>query len=264
MGTIRLSFKFYFENLIGCVIEINETGTSFRYKPGILLGGDITHECTLSRSVGWFIEGILPLAPMCKTPLQLELSGVTNDSCDMSVDTISLVTLPLLRKFGIEGASLIVKRRGAAPKGGGLVEFRCPIVRELKPIYLIDSGLVKRVRGTAFCTRISPTIITRVIESARGVLNNLLPDVYIHTDHHKGIQGGLSPGYSLLLIAETTTGVQLTAERTATAGLGVGGELPETIGEEGVYLLLEEISQGKYYHNTDDSNTYITYIYLHL
>ena len=65
----------------------------------------------------------------------------------MSVDTIATVTLPLLRQFGIEGASLIVKRRGASPKGGGIVDFRCPIMRELKPIYLIDPGLVKRVRG---------------------------------------------------------------------------------------------------------------------
>lgn len=181
---------------------------------------------------------------MCKIPLKLELTGVTNDSLDMSVDTINSVTLPLLRHFGIEGASLIVKRRGSPPKGGGIVEFGCPVVRELKPIFMVDPGLIKRIRGTAYCTRISPTIITRVVESARGVLNNLLPDVYIHTDHHKGIEGGLSPGYSLLLIAESTSGAILSAERTAAGGLSTGGELPETIGQEGSIFLLEEISQG--------------------
>lgn len=227
------------------VIEINETGTSMRYKPGLLVGGKVSHECSLSRSIGWYIEGLLALAPLCKNALQLELTGVTNDSFDLSVDTLSLVTLPLLRNFGLEGISLKVKKRGAAPKGGGLVELVCPTVRELRSVYITDVGLVKRVRGVAFCTRVSPTIITRVIDSSRGVLNNLLPDVYINTDHHKGINGGLSPGYSVCLVAETTSGALLSAERMAASGAGAGGELPENVGKEGAMLLLEEISQGE-------------------
>ena len=228
----------------GAVIEINETGTSLRYKPGILVGGFTSHDCALSRPIGWYLEGLLSLAPLCKKPLQLELTGITNDATDLSVDTIIAVTLPLLRNFGIEGATLQIKKRGASPKGGGHIEFYCPVMRELKPIYITDVGLVRRIRGTAFCTRISPTIITRVVDSARSVLNHVIPDVYIHTDHYKGVNGGLSPGYSLSLVAETTTGAIISAERAAIAGAGAGGELPETIGQEGALLLLEEISQG--------------------
>ena len=69
----------------GCIIEINETGTSVKLKPGILMGGKITHDCGLSRSIGWFVEGILPLAMFCKNPLQLSLTGITNDAMDFSV-----------------------------------------------------------------------------------------------------------------------------------------------------------------------------------
>lgn len=230
----------------GTIIEINETGTSMRYKPGLLIGGKVSHECSLTRSIGWYIEGLLALAPHCKNTLQLELTGITNDSYDLSVDSLTLVTLPVLKNFGLDGITLQIKRRGAAPKGGGLVELICPTIRELKSVYITDPGLVKRVRGIAFCTRVSPTIITRVIDSSRCVLNNLLPDVYINTDHHKGINGGLSPGYSLCLVAETTTGALISAERMAASGAGAGGELPENIGKEGAILLLEEISQGKY------------------
>lgn len=61
-----------------------------------------------------------------------------------------------------------VKRRGAPPAGGGLVEFRCPIVRELKPIDFTDPGLIKRIRGNAYCTKVSPQIANRVAESSRG------------------------------------------------------------------------------------------------
>lgn len=215
-----------------------------KFRPGILIGGNISHDCSLSRSIGWFIEGIIPLAPFCKTNLLLRLTGITNDTLDLSVDTLNAVTIPFLRNFGIEGASLKVKTRGAAPRGGGSVEFTCPMVREIKPIHITDAGLIKRVRGIGFCARISPTIISRVVDSARGVLNNLLPDVFISTDHFKGTEGGLSPGYSLFLVAESTTGVLLSAERTAAVGGAIGGELPERIGEEGALLLLEEIRRG--------------------
>ncbi len=105
----------------GCEITINETGTVLRYSPGILLGGNITHDCGLSKSIGWFIEGIIPLAVFCKEALHITFTGITNDSLDLSVDTIRHITLPLLRNFGIEGASLKVVKRGAAPKGGGEV-----------------------------------------------------------------------------------------------------------------------------------------------
>ena len=112
----------------GCRIEINETGTSLKYYSGILTGGKITHDCGTTRSIGWFIEGIIPLAIFCKEPLQLELTGITNDAIDISVDIIKNVMLPLLQNFGVYNASLKIKRRGAYPKGGGLVEFYCPIV----------------------------------------------------------------------------------------------------------------------------------------
>lgn len=48
-----------------------------------------------------------------------------------------------------------------------------------------------------------------------GLLNRLLPDVWVHTDHHAGRTGGDSPGFALSLVAESTTGVLLVAETAA-------------------------------------------------
>jgi len=109
--------------------------------------------------------------------------------------------------------SLQIKKRGAPPGGGGEVFFKCPMVQQLKPILLIDEGKVKRVRGVAsvplcsallcsaaiqthltacrYTTRCSPQHANRMVDTARGVLNNLLPDVYIYTDHYKGKESGL-------------------------------------------------------------------------
>jgi RNA 3'-terminal phosphate cyclase-like protein len=187
--------------LDGSSIEINETGTMLKFKPGIVLGGEITHDCVCTRAIGWYVEGILPILIFAKKPTKLILTGVTNNQMDLSVDTLRVVTLPLLRNFGIEGVNLNVKQRGAAPNGGGLIELTCPTIRELRPVNITESGLVKRVRGVAFCAKISPKVLTRVVDSARSVLNDYLPDVYIHTDHYRGKNSGASPGFSLALQA---------------------------------------------------------------
>eukprot|EP00605_Chrysophyceae_sp_TOSAG23-4_P000621 GSChrysophyteH1.ASY1.ANO1.700.1 assembled CDS len=230
----------------GCRLEINETGTTLRFKPGIVTGGNVQHDCGISRSIGWFVEGILPLVIFGKTPWTiLELTGVTNDMQDFSVDTLRSVTLPLLKNFGVGEAILNVKTRGSFPKGGGIVELRIPMARELLPIHITDEGLIARVRGTAFCAKVSPSIINRTIEAARGVLNNLLPDVYINADAHRGQRSGNSAGYSMQLVAESTTGVLLSAECTAGGPAAASsGEMPEDIGVCAANMLLEEIRRG--------------------
>ena len=228
----------------GCDIEINETGTMLKFRPGLLTGGRIVHDCGTSRSIGWFVEAIIPMCVFCKDSVRLSLTGITNDALDTSVDVLRAVTFPLMRNFGIEGASIVVKKRGCFPKGGGYVEITLPVVRELKPIHVTDCGLIARVRGVAFCAKVSPTIVARVIDSARGVLNKLLPDVHITSDHVRGADSGLSAGYSLSLVAESTTGALLSVESTAGGPKAVTGETPEDVGKAGALKLLEEIERG--------------------
>lgn len=212
----------------GSRIEINATGTQLRFKPGILLGGNIEHDCPVnttssgdttsegsncSRGVGWYLEGILPLAPFGKAPLQLTLHGITNGyttNLDPSPDYLQSSFIPLFIKLGVGGSAssssndnsskdsipplIKVLKRGAAPLGGGTVTFYCPIIynKELTPLDLLSFGKVKRIRGVAVSCRIPPSSAARVAHSTKGVLHRLLPDVWIHTDVHNnsGSSGG--------------------------------------------------------------------------
>ncbi|CAM9706601.1 unnamed protein product [Chrysoparadoxa australica] len=251
-----LGFEASFLKLIdqltnGSKAEISESGTSLSFQPGFIYGGKITHDCGTERSIGWFLEGILPLAPFSKKPIHMTLTGVTNDDTDMTVDGLKAISLPLLQRFGVAeegGLELKVKHRGAPPLGGGTVVFTCPVVRKLEAITLTDPGLVKRVRGIAYSARVSPQIGNRVAEGSRGVLNRLLPDVWVHTDHHPKRTGGESPGFGLSLIAESTTGVLLGAESAAKEGV-----LPEDLGERTSRLLLEECGSGGCVDSTHQS-----------
>ena len=113
----------------GSKIEVNETGTTLHYEPGVIIGGKkLTHECHRGRAIGYYLEALLCLAPFAKKATEITLEGITNDNVDVSVDTFRVCTIKLLRHFGLEeGVDLKILRRGAPPEGGGAVQFTCPV-----------------------------------------------------------------------------------------------------------------------------------------
>lgn len=135
----------------GTTIEISYTGTTVLVHPGLLPGGSFSHSCPLTRPIGWFLEPLLALAPFGKRPLEIRLDGITGEQGHaMSVDMLRTVSLPTLHLFGIiDGLELQIKKRGAAPLGGGLVIFKCPVVKNVKTLDFVDAGRIKRIRGIA-------------------------------------------------------------------------------------------------------------------
>jgi len=230
----------------GSKIEVNETGTDLSFLPGILTGGRVEHDCGTEHSIGYFLEVLVALGPFCKNPLHATLTGVTNNQTDPSVDLIKASVLPVLRKFVLddEGLELKVVKRGAAPEGGGQVVFKCPVKRQLKPVQVVDQGKIKRIRGTAWAVRVSPSVPNRVVEATKGVLLKFIPDVYIYTDHFTGSKSGKSPGFGLTLSAETNTGVILSAEVCSNPSGSGSPTVPEELGVLGAKMLLEEIFRG--------------------
>lgn len=277
----------------GTQIEINATGTQLRFVPGILVGGDIEHECPTTenrnnmntaekgssdkdaRSVGWYLEGLLPIAPFCKSPLTLTLMGITDGltRSDPSPDYLSSSVLPLMQRFGV-GAddndyplSIRVMKRGAAPLGGGVTRMYCPVVKEILPIDLTNVGKFKRIRGSVVSCKIPPSSAKRAAHAAKGLLHRLLPDVWIHTDCHSS-RGrkkadysmspkhnsassfaspgcGPSPGLAMCLTAQTTEGMVLCAETSLDVTSDARGRmLPEDLGHKAAALLLDEVRQG--------------------
>jgi RNA 3'-terminal phosphate cyclase-like protein len=61
------------------------SGTSVLFTPGTLQGGTHIHQCPLTRSVGWYLEPLLAIAPFCKKELIITLKGITTDDRDASV-----------------------------------------------------------------------------------------------------------------------------------------------------------------------------------
>ncbi|KAI9482084.1 hypothetical protein LPJ78_000889 [Coemansia sp. RSA 989] len=230
----------------GTRIVISPTGTSVMLRPGMITGGRIDMDCPTSRGIGYYLEALVALAPFGKEQMTATLRGITSNNTDLSVDLIRTATLVNYRNFGLEeGVELRITKRGSAPKGGGEVRFICPVVRTVKPLNFVDPGRIRRIRGIAYATRVSPQSANRMVESARGELNRFIPDIYIYTDVYKGAEAGFSPGFGLSLVAETTNGALMTSELCAEAG-----EAPEDIGSNAARLLLSEISRGGCFDST--------------
>ena len=248
------------------------TGTSLRCAPGIVTGGaNVSHDCGRARAIGYFLEPLVLLSLFGKKPLSITLKGVTNDDVDPSVDCWRSVTLLLLKEFGVgdddlqKPIHLQVNKRGMRPAGGGEVFLHCPTVKSVRSVRMLDEGMVKRVRGIAYSANTPPHMTSRMVDGARGVLNKLLADVYIFTDHMSGAKAGHSPGYGMALIGESTTGSRIyTVSSCSGSGKSKASAdaerereelqlVPETVGENTAKMLLEEIKRGGYVDGSHQS-----------
>ncbi|XP_061356892.1 probable RNA 3'-terminal phosphate cyclase-like protein [Gastrolobium bilobum] len=241
-----------------CVVKINETGTKVKYKPGTIVGGrqHSSHDCGLTRSIGYFLEPLIILGLFAKQPLTISLKGITNDFKDPSVDAFKSTALPILKRFGVpsEGLDIKVVSRGLPPNGGGEVILSLPIVQNLTAVNWIDEGFVKRIRGITFSVRVSVQFENSMIKAVRGIVNPFLSDVHIFSDHRSGPQAGNSPGFGISLVAETTTGCFISADTAVshvsgkdTSGLAddVKKSLmpPDEVGMGIANVLIREITQ---------------------
>lgn len=261
----------------GSLIEISYTGTTLLYKPGLITGsvpgrgadsnGVLRHEVDgrVTRGISYLIQAVCLLAPFSKGKVDVLFTGpgVITSAVerwgDVSVDTVRTAILPIYAQFGIERDLEIRVNRRSNPShairgrsGAGEVQVVFGHqVRLPKTVHMLRAGRVKRVRGVAYATGVSGGNNARMIETARGVLNKFVGDIYIFSDvggaqmietERTGEKKKVGLGFGLSLVAESTaSGVLYSADAASGAE---GGETPEEVGRRAAYALLESTSRG--------------------
>ncbi|OCK77700.1 18S rRNA biogenesis protein [Lepidopterella palustris CBS 459.81] len=259
----------------GSSIEFSYTGTTLVYRPGLITGsaeglgtsgGVLRHELPAgcSRGISYFLIPLCLLAPFSKSQVNVLFTGpgvITSATStgDVSVDTVRTAILPLYAQFGISNniELRILKRSspGSGGRGGG-GEVQLVFghqVRLPKTIHILNAGRVKKIRGVAYATGVSGSNNARMIETARGVLNQFVPDTYIFSDvssaplvpienkSNPGAKRKIGIGFGISLVAESSTACLYSAD---VASPPSGGQTPEDIGKQCAYQLLETISKG--------------------
>lgn len=261
----------------GSSMQISYTGTTITYHPGLITGsipgqgageGDVIELSlppTCARGVTYFLLPLCLLAPFSKAHMNVRITGAgvitsSTELGDPSVDTFRTAILPLFGLFGIPPARIelrILQRSCAGPGGkggGGTVELRfASQVRLPKTLHLNRSpGRVRRIRGVAYATGVSASNNARMIHAAREVLNPLVADIHIAAQYDQaplvltgdkaGSKRRLGIGFGLSLVAESSSvGVLYSADLVVPPQ---GGGVPEEIGKNCAYQLLETISKG--------------------
>ncbi|GAB7354120.1 hypothetical protein MBLNU459_g4684t1 [Dothideomycetes sp. NU459] len=259
----------------GSAIKFSMTGTELDYRPGLIVGSaagygasggvlkhELPKECT--RGVSWFLIPLCLLAAFSKAKVNVIFTGpgvITSatEKGDVSVDTVRTAILPLYKNFGIENdiELRVLRRSNPGPGGrGGGGEVQLVFghqVRLPKTIHLLNPGRVKKIRGVAYATGVAGANNARMIETARGVLNQFVADTYIFSDvssaplvaapekNNAAAKKKIGVGFGLSLVAESSTGALYSAD---VASPSSGGEAAEDIGKACAYQLLEAVSQG--------------------
>ncbi|ESL08719.1 RNA 3'-terminal phosphate cyclase-like protein [Trypanosoma rangeli SC58] len=233
--------KFIDRVTTGSKFECTKNNTTLTFYPGMILGGTFSHEVPTSRCVSYIAEVAVLLLPFAKLDTRLTLVGSTQGELDLSVDTLRTVTTRWLQLFGVE-CSVRIIRRGTHPGGGGAIDLHCKAVRKLNSIDATTRGRVRRIRGISFGSRVAADLAQRAATAAKGVLLNLLPDVYVVTDldNSKQHRGEPSSGYGVVLVAETTSKHCVISQEATAAPQ----ELPEAVGKRTAELLLDQVFGG--------------------
>jgi len=82
-----------------------------------------------------------------------------------------------------------------------------------------------------------------MVEKAKCIMLQFIPDVYFTVDHPKGKLCGKSPGFGANIVASTTTGLILTADSVSLPFTGQR-TTAEEVAENVAYAMLEEIWRG--------------------
>ncbi|CAG58710.1 uncharacterized protein GVI51_E02145 [Nakaseomyces glabratus] len=224
----------------GSVIEISYTGTTVIYRPGIIIGGPYTHTCPPSKPVGYFVEPMLYLAPFSKKKFSIVFKGITASHNDAGIEAIKWGLMPVMEKFGVRECALHTLKRGSPPQGGGEVHLVVDsLIAQPITMHELDRPVISSIRGVAYSTRVSPSMVNRMIDGAKQVLKNVKCEVNITADVWRGENSGKSPGWGITIVAETKKkGWCYFAEE-----IGGSGDIPEEIGSKVAYKLIEEISK---------------------
>ena len=144
--------------------------------------------------------------------------------------------LPVMEKFGVRSFVTYFEER-ISPLVEEVHLLCSSLIPQPLTIHALDIPKFSAIRGVAYCTRVSPSIVNRMIDSARAVLKPTGCEVNITADVWRGENSGKSPGFGITLVAELKRGWRIVTEN-----VGSAGSLPEDSGELTAYQLLEEIS----------------------
>lgn len=119
------------------------------FHPGDIGRGKFVAHVQTAGSVSLLMQATLPVAIFGSGAITLDLKGGTNVEMAPQVDFMTEIFRPNMEKFGAT-FDFDMYRRGYFPKGGGHCVAHIKPVRSLRPVTLVEFGVINRCFGWSF------------------------------------------------------------------------------------------------------------------
>jgi len=221
--------------------------TTLVFEPKGLRGGNFYFDIGTAGSVTLVLQALLPILPFVPDPVRIRVRGGTDVPWSPPIDYVRHVLSRLLECFGFT-ITVILRRRGHYPRGGGEIEvvMETPPGR-LKPVELVDRGSIKAIEGISHCVKLPKHVAERQARAATQTLKEGLrrlrasnTPISIELEwYEKERDPHLGPGSGVVVWA--------LCENSVLGGdsLGAKGKPAEIVGREAAQNLLEDLVTGK-------------------
>lgn len=172
------------------------------FVPGTLRGGEAVVKC--EDEVSAYIEPLLVLCAFVTEPLRIRFKGVTNG--ERCVDMIRIAHLGVLRRFGVDGCEVVVKKRGFGPLGGGEVVLSASGPKRVGTIALEEEEKIVKVRGLVLSSRMSSIATREMTERIKELMGDVL-STKVFSSMSNRLDSGPSPGFQCAVFAESRSGI---------------------------------------------------------
>ena len=229
LGNQHLAAANALARISGATIEGNRIGSqTLTFIPQEVRPGDYEFKIETAGSVTLLLQTIF--LPLCLAPgdSTLTLIGGTHVPWSPPFHYLSQVFLPSLGPMGVS-ADALIEKWGFYPKGGGLVRLGISQVDELKPIWLVERGSLKNIRGISATANLPRHVAERQREQALKRIRRELeidPEIAILSDAPSVGQG------SFLFLSAEYEGIVV-----GFSALGARGKPAEKVADEAVDFL---------------------------
>ncbi|ADM11703.1 RNA 3'terminal phosphate cyclase [Encephalitozoon intestinalis ATCC 50506] len=172
------------------------------FTPGSLKGGDVVARC--EDEISMYIEPLLILCPFITEPLKIRFKGVTNDK--LCVDLIRIAHFGVLKRFGIKGCEIVVKKRGFGPEGKGEVIFTVDMPGKITTISLENPEKILKIRGLVLSSRVSSIPVKEMTERIKELMEDV-SNTKVFSNMSNRLDSGPSPGFQCAVFAESKNGI---------------------------------------------------------
>ena len=213
--------------------------TELYFEPRMLRGGEFRFDIGTAGSTTLILQALLPVLPFLPRRTTIEIRGGTDVPWSPPIDYVRFVLLRALKMMGIE-IEIELVRRGHYPRGGGIIRIQVEPTHSIKPIQILELGVVKKVQGRSHCVKLPKHVAERQANAAREIIfRELGVEADIELEYYEPSKDPhLGPGSGIVLYVDASRGIM------GADALGEKGKPAEQVGREAAQKLVEEVRSG--------------------